>query len=441
MKIRAITVGTGVLALLCGNPAQAQLSRSEQRIAATVDAEYERSVALLERLVNVNSGTMNFAGVKAVSELVRAELAPLGFKLEWKDMTAAGRSGHLIATKPGRKGTRPILLIAHLDTVFEADSPFQRFTRRRADGRDEGEGPGAGDDKGGLVVIIAALRAMRAAGTLKDAAIEIHTTGDEEDTGEPLSLARADLIAAGKRAGFALDFEGLVIDAGKDMGSVARRSANSWILTTSGKSGHSSLIFGPIYGDGAIYELTRILARFRTELPEPNLTFNVGLIAGGTEAALDKDGSRATASGKSNVIPGTAFAKGDFRTLSEEQSVRVRIRMQAIVAEHAPLTSANITFDPSAYPAMAPTPGNHALLSRLNRVNRDLGLAEMAPLDPLKRGAGDISFVAGDVDALAGLGPSSRGDHAPGETVDLASIKRQAKRAAIMMTRLSREGR
>ena len=115
--------------------------------------------------------------------------------------------------------------------------------------------------------------------------------------------------------------------------------------------------------------------------------------------------------------------------------------MQAIVAEHAPLTSANITFDPSAYPAMAPTPGNHALLSRLNRVNRDLGLAEMAPLDPLKRGAGDISFVAGDVDALAGLGPSSRGDHAPGETVDLASIKRQAKRAAIMMTRLSREGR
>ena len=169
---------SAALVLLSSVPAQAQLSRPEQRIPATVDAEYERSVALLERLVNVNSGTMNFAGVKAVSELVRAELAPLGFKLEWKDMTEASRSGHLIATKPGRKGTKPILLIAHLDTVFEPDSPFQRFTRRLADGRDEGEGPGAGDDKGGLVVIIAALRAMRAAGTLKDAAIEIHMTGD-----------------------------------------------------------------------------------------------------------------------------------------------------------------------------------------------------------------------------------------------------------------------
>ena len=214
MKISAITIGTGVLTLLCGNPAQAQLSRPEQRISATVDAEYERSVALLERLVNVNSGTMNFVGVKAVSEMIRAELAPLGFKLEWKDMSAAGRSGHLIATKPGRKGAKPILLIAHLDTVFEADSPFQRFTRRRADGGDEGEGPGAGDDKGGLVVIVAALRAMRAAGTLKNAAIEIHMTGDEEDTGEPLSVSRADLVDAGKRAGFALDFEGLVIDEG-----------------------------------------------------------------------------------------------------------------------------------------------------------------------------------------------------------------------------------
>ena len=425
------------LAAFAGEPAYAQLSKPEQRIAATVDAEYERSVALLERLVNVNSGTMNFAGVTAVSEMVHAELAPLGFRLEWKDMTAAGRSGHLIASKPGRKGANPILLIAHLDTVFEADSPFQRFTRRRADGRDEGEGPGAGDDKGGLVVIIAALRAMQAAGTLRNAAIEIHMTGDEEDTGEPLSLSRADLIAAGKRARFALDFEGLVIDAGKDMGSVARRSSNSWTLVTTGKTGHSSLIFGPVYGDGAIYELTRILARFRTELPEPNLTFNVGLIAGGTAAALDKDGSRATASGKSNVIPGTAFAKGDFRTLSEEQTGRVRARMQEIVARHAPLTSASISFDPGSYPAMAPTPGNRALLAKLNGVNRDLGLAEMAPLDPLKRGAGDISFVAADVDGLAGLGPSSRGDHAPGETVDLISIKRQAIRAAILIGRLS----
>jgi glutamate carboxypeptidase len=416
-------------------PANAQLSKPEAKMTSTVDAEYERSVSLLEKLVNQNSGTMNFEGVKAVSEMMRAELEPLGFKVVWEPMASAKRAGHLVATKSGRKGNKKLLLIAHLDTVFEKDSPFQKFVRRG----DFAEGPGAGDDKGGMVVIVAALRAMQTAGTLKDAAIEIHMTGDEEDSGDPIETARASLVAAGKRADAALDFEGLVVDDGKDMGSVARRSSNSWKLVTNGKTGHSSLIFGPEYGDGAVFELARIIHRFRTELPETNLTFNVGLVAGGQEAELDKDGVRANAKGKTNIIPGIAVARGDFRTLSEEQTARVKSKMAAIVADHAALTGAELSFDPGAYPAMAPTDGNSALLAKLNGVNRDLGLAEMAALDPLKRGAGDISFVANDVDGLAGLGPSSRGDHAPGETVDLASIKRQAKRAAILMTRLSRE--
>jgi glutamate carboxypeptidase len=223
------------------------------------------------------------------------------------------------------------------------------------------------------------------------------------------------------------------------MGTISRRSSNSWKLEVTGKTGHSSLIFNETYGDGAINELARIISRFRTELPEPNLTFNVGLIAGGQEAELDKDGIRGSAKGKTNIIPGIAYARGDFRTLSPEQSERVKAKMLAIAAANAPQTKATLSFDPGAYPAMAPTEGNKALLVRLNGINRDLGLEEMEPLDPLKRGAGDISFVARDVDGLVGLGTASRGDHAPGETVDLNSIKRQAKRAAILMSRLSKE--
>jgi glutamate carboxypeptidase len=425
------------LMLALSSPALAQLSPAEAKMAVTVDADYERSVLLLEKLVNQNSGTMNFEGVEAVSRMMRAELEPLGFKLEWKPMAAAKRAGHLIATKAGKQGTKRLMLIAHLDTVFEKDSPFQTFVRKDA----EAEGPGAGDDKGGMVVIVSALRAMKAAGMLKDANIEIHMTGDEEDSGDPIEVARADLIAAGKRADFALDFEGLARDNGKDMGSIARRSSNSWKLVTIGKTGHSSLIFGPEYGDGAINELTRIVARFRADLPEPNLTFNVGIVAGGQEAELDKDGVRASAKGKTNIIPGVAIARGDFRTLSEEQTARVKAKMITIVAAHAPQTGAEISFDPGGYPAMAPTEGNRALLARLNVINRDLGVPEMQPLDPLKRGAGDISFVANDVDGLVGLGTVSRGDHAPGETVNLDSIRRQAKRAAILMSRLSREKR
>ena len=425
------------LQLALAPAAYAKLSKAESGMAKTVTAEQGRSLALLEKLVNQNSGSLNLEGVEKVGAMMRAELEPLGFKVEWKPMTDTGRAGHLIATHVGRPDTKRLLLIAHLDTVFEPDSPFQKFTRKG----DMGEGPGAGDDKGGMVVIVAALRAMQAAGTLKGANIEIHMTGDEEDAGSPIEKARADLIAAGKRSDVALDFEGLVRDGGADMGSVARRSSDSWTVTATGKSAHSSGIFSAAAGDGAIYELTRILYRFRTELPEPNLTFNVGLIAGGQQAELDAGGIRATVTGKTNIIAPIAVARGDLRALSPEQIERVKAKMTAIVAGHAPGTDAKISFDPGGYPSMAPTDGNRVLLSKLNGVNRDLGLPEMAPLDPLKRGAGDISFVAADVDGLAGLGPYSTGDHAPGEAVDFPSIARQATRAALFMSRLSAQKR
>lgn len=425
------------LQLALAPAAQAQLSQAERAMAKMVEAEQPRSIALLEKLVNQNSGSLNLEGVEKVGAMMRAELEPLGFTVIWKPMRETGRAGHLIATHRGKPDGKRLLLIAHLDTVFEPDSPFQRFERMG----DLAKGPGAGDDKGGMVVALAALRAMHAAGTLKDANIEFHMTGDEEDAGDPIDIARADLIAAGKRSDIALCFEGLIRENGADMSSVARRSSESWTVTATGKPGHSSGIFSAAAGEGAIYELARVIHRFRTELPEPNLTFNVGLVAGGEQAALDGGKIRANATGKTNIIASTAIARGDLRTLSAEQAERVKAKMSAIVADHAPGTSATIAFDPGGYPAMAPTDGNRALLVRLNAVSRDLGLPEMAALDPLKRGAADISFVAPFVDSLAGLGAYSTGDHGPDETVDLPSIARQATRAAILMSRLSAEKR
>ncbi|MDR7154487.1 glutamate carboxypeptidase [Sphingobium xenophagum] len=421
--------------LLAGTPAMATLSPAERRMTQSVEAGYEPAIGLLETLVNQNSGSMNFAGVKAVADMLRPQFEALGFTVTWQPMDAAKRAGHLIAVHKGRAGTTKMLLIGHLDTVFEPDSPFQTFERTG----DMAKGPGVADDKGGVVTMLLALKAMQAAGTLKNANIEVVLTGDEEDSGEPISIARADLIQAGKRADVALDFEGLSVEDGRDMGSIARRSSNSWTLTATGKSGHSSGIFSASAGDGAVYELARIIVAFRKELPEPNLTFNVGLIGGGQSADVDKDGVRIAVTGKTNIIPPIAVAKGDFRTLSEEQTARVRAKMQAIVgAGHLPGTSASIAFD-MGYPSMAPTAGNRALLAKLNGVNADLGLATMPELDPLKRGAGDISFVSQDVDGLIGLGVTSTGDHSPAEQADLSSMKRQAKRAAILMSRLATE--
>jgi glutamate carboxypeptidase len=423
------------LALLVAAPVAAQ-TPAESKMAATITAETDRHVALLERLVNQNSGSLNIAGVTKVGQMVRAELEPLGFAVEWIDMKETGRAGHLVATHIGNGKGKRILLIAHLDTVFEPESPFQTFVR---DGN-RATGPGIGDDKGGIVVIIAAMRAMQAAGTLKNADIKIVLTGDEERTGAPMEIARRDLIAAGKWADVALEYENLAREDGADLGTVARRSSINWTLRTTGKTGHSSGVFGAGLGYGAAYELARILDAFRRTLPEPNLTFNVGVMAAGTPATLADNNYQVSAGGKTNIVAAEAVARGDLRALTPEQEARTRAAMQAIVAQNLPGTTASLDFQ-EGYPPMAPTAGNRALLAKLNAVNRDLKLPEMAEMDPARRGAADSAFVAADVDTLAGLGVAGGGAHAVGEWIDLSSIPLQALRSAAFITRLSREKR
>ena len=423
------------LLLALSTAAQAALPPQERKISEAVDAGNARTVALLETLVRQNSGTYNPAGVEAVAKLLRPQFEALGFKVEWMPMAQVQRAGHLVATHVGKGKGKRMLLIGHMDTVFEPDGAFAGF--RIEGGR--AIGPGVGDDKGGVAVMLAALRALHEAGALRDADITVVLTGDEEDVGQPVALARAALIEAGKRADVALDFENLSHADGRDMGSIARRSSNTWTLTTRGETGHSSGIFSASMGDGAAFELARILAAFRSELPEPNLTFNIGLMGSGEQAAFDAGKTHLQASGKDNIVPPVALARGDFRTLSAEQTKRVGEKMHDIVSRHLPRTNAELVIEEN-YPPMAPTAGNRALLAQLNAVNRDLGLAEMGELDPLSRGAGDISFVAADVDGLVGMGASGGNSHADGEYVELDSLPKQAKRAALLMHRLANQG-
>ncbi len=325
---RTVSLALAAFALT-PTPAIARLSPAETRMVQTVDAEQERTLQMLEKWVNQNSGSLNIEGVTKVGEMLRGELEPLGFKVQWIDMRETGRAGHIVATHKGNGRGKRLLLVGHLDTVFEPDSPFQRWERKG----NEGIGPGSGDDKGGMAVMIAALRAMHAAGTLKNADIEVVLTGDEEDNGMPIELARRDLVAAGKRADAALDFEGLAQADGKDIGSIARRSSGAWTVTVTAKPGHSSGIFSAGAGNGAIYELARIIDAFRRELPEDKLTFNVGLVGGGQSAKLDEGRIRLEATGKTNIIAATAVARGDIRGLSREQIDRAKAKMNAIVAQ------------------------------------------------------------------------------------------------------------
>ncbi len=412
------------------------LTPPEKAIVANIDANEQASNALLERLVDINSGTHNLEGVRAVGKVIMPQLTELGFKVQWISMDEVQRAGVLVAEhscpEPGKCGKR-MLLIGHMDTVFEKDSPFQTYT---VNGH-IATGPGTNDMKGGLVDMLFALKALQSADVLKQMEITIVLSGDEEAHGEPASISRRDMIAAAHHSDVALEFEGTPRFDGVFYGSVSRRSSITWHIKTTGETGHSAGIFSDAKGYGAIYELARILDAFRTQLPEQYLTYNVGMVAGGTAVAVDANGNNATVAGKDNIISPTAYASGDIRTISNEQSDRVEKKMEAIVAQHLPKTGATISFG-EGYPAMAPTAQSRALLGVLNGVNRSLGFDTMPELDPMKRGAGDISFVADIIPGLAGIGATGDGAHAPGETIDLATQPVNTKRDALLMYRLSK---
>jgi glutamate carboxypeptidase len=419
---------------LMGGAAAQSLSPEEQRIVALVKANAPKALELLEKSVNINSGTMNHQGVREVGKLFRAEFDKLGFKTQWVDMPKEmQRAGHLVATREGKQGKR-VLLIGHLDTVFEADAPMQKWERQG----DRARGQGVNDMKGGDVIIIEALRALHAAGALDNTTISVIFTGDEENAGDPKEVSRRDMVNLAKRSDVALAFEATVLDEqGKATGTIGRRSSTSWQLDVKGKQGHSSGIFNATAGYGAVYETARILDGFRQQLQEPNLTFNPGVIMGGTEVAYDDVSAKGSAFGKSNVIANTAIVKGDLRFLTPEQGEQARARMRAIVAQSLPGTSAAISFR-DGYPPMAPTAGNLKVLEVYSKASADAGLGPIAALPPGLRGAGDVQFVAPFIDSLDGLGATGKGAHAPGEDLDVRSIEQGAIRTAVLLYRLTR---
>jgi len=410
---------------------KAGLSTTERAIVKSVDAHNADALVLLIKLVNINSGTMNFAGVRQVADVLRAQLDSLGFKTRWVDGAAFHRAGHLVAEHPG-PGPK-LLLIGHLDTVFEPDNPFQKFERLDDS---TARGPGVIDMKGGDVIIVYALRALEEAKQLGKMNITIVFDGDEEESGTPLEAARAALVDAAKGATAALGFEDGSGDPGTAMTS--RRGAGSWKLTTTGTPSHSGQIFSKEVGAGAVFEAARVLDQFYTELGhERYLTFNPGVALGGTSVTVDSTGTVGHAEGKDNVVAEHMTVTGDLRTISPEQFTTTEKTMREIVSKPLPGTHAEISFE-TGYPPMAPTPGNTRLLSVYDRASRDVGSGAVVAVDPAKAGAADISFVANLVPmSIDALGLSGHDDHTDKETADLRMLPVKTKRTAVFLLRLT----
>lgn len=428
----AIRTAVTLLLVMSASMAAA-LDAQEEQIVANVRRHTPAALKLLERSVLINSGTLNRAGVREVGAVYAKEFEAIGFATRWVDMPAdMKRAGHLVAERLGAKGRR-VLLIGHLDTVFEKDSPVPPW---QSDGN-KVRGQGVSDMKGGDVIILLALRALNDIGALQGRTVRAVFTGDEERVGSPAEVARAALIDAAKHSDVALAFEGATKDEqGRDAATVGRRASGGWHLQVTARTGHSAGVFGRD-GYGALYEAARVLNAFREQLIEPDLTFNAATLVAGTSAKWDDAESQGQAFGKTNVIPRDAQARGDLRYLTAEQGAKARERMQAIVDQALPGTRSRISFHES-YPPMAPTAGNLKLLQAYSQASADAGLNAIQPFPPGQRGAGDVQFVAPLVDSLDGLGAAGGGAHTPDEWLEIASIERGAIRAALMIYRLTR---
>src|SRR5262244_2475801 len=186
---------SGLLAAILAMPMNADaqaLTPVEKKLVEAIHAQISEEIAALQKIVDIDSGTLNVAGVREVGRYFEVELQPLGFRTRWAAMPEAmHRAGHLIAERVAAKGTgKRVLLIGHIDTVFEGHG--HRFERSG----DTAKGAGTNDMKGGDIAILYALKALHQARLLERATVRVVLTGDEESPALPTTVSRRDLIEA-----------------------------------------------------------------------------------------------------------------------------------------------------------------------------------------------------------------------------------------------------
>ena len=382
--------------------------------------------------MRINSGTLNPEGVRAVGELYRADLEALGFKTRWIDMPPAmKRAGHLVATHEGDQGKR-VLLLGHMDTVFEKGSSVPLWERRG----DRVRGQGVNDMKGGDVIMIQALRALKARARWTERTSRSCSPATRSApvrrcrrraprwwrwAGAPTTRcrSRAATSTAAWTGQHRAPFLGRLGAAGQGQGG----AFDGRVLVAIGFWRHLRVRAHP-------QRISRAGDRARPDL-QPGPGF------GGTNISYADDTATASAFGKSNVIARDAEVLGDLRYLSPEQGERARQKMQAIVSSgNLPGTSASISFS-EGYPPMPPTEAGRKLAEIYSQASVDAGLGRIGIVDPSQRGAGDVQFVAPYTVGIDGLGAQGRGAHTDDEELEIASIERGAVRAALLIYRLT----
>jgi glutamate carboxypeptidase len=367
--------------------------------------------ALLERLVGIDSGTANVAGLNAMSAALTPELTRLGATVERVPSTAPGLADSLLATWAGT-GRGRVLLIAHMDTVFQPGAAAARPFRIEGD---RAIGPGAGDDKQGIVTALCAMRALRAIGFSEYARVSLILNSNEE-TG---STGSGELILAQAAASDAvLNLERGVAPDGV---VVARKGSAKGLIEIMGRAAHSGL--EPERGRNAVLEAAhQILAVTSLADAGQETSVNVTLVSGGTAA---------------NVIPDRASITIDVRAFSAAEFDRVEAALAKLaeavtVPEVVVRTSLERGFPP--WPRSAAT---DALLARANELYAEIDRSLTAVV---VGSSADVALAASTgTPSLDGLGALAGGAHGPDDYVDLASLVPRTYLLARLVMELGRE--
>jgi glutamate carboxypeptidase len=310
--MRIIAVGFVALALALAGSALAQAPskpRPDAKLLAAVQACGPGSRALLEQVVNIDSGTGDAEGLNKVGAIFASKLRELGATVKTSPPTPPSVGDNVVATVTGA-GKGRILLIAHMDTVFSRGAVEARPPKWVGDHL---VGPGAGDDKSGVVTAICALSALKAVGYHDFARIDLILNASEE-TG---SFGSRDLIRAmAKEADVAINLERGVPT---DKALTSRKGSATLTFEFSGRAAHSGL--EPEAGRNAALEAARVaLDLGRLADPSKQTTVNVTVINGGD---------------KINVIPDHAVVKADVRVQTSDEFDR--IEKQALKIAAAPM--------------------------------------------------------------------------------------------------------
>lgn len=360
-------------------------------------------LSLLERMVNIDSGTGDPEGFPELAGILREKAA--GLKLSFQTLTGADGSQHYYWR--GGQGRRT-LLVAHLDTVFPKGTAN---TRRFAIAGDLARGPGVSDCKSGVVTIIGALERLAEKSQWPAPGISCLFNTDEE-IGSPGSRSLIEKLAG--EAGTVL----VVEPAEGENLTIARKGIGRFRLEVFGKAAHS----GSNYGDGsnAILELARkIIAVQGLTRPEQGITLNVGVVSGGV---------------RPNIIPDYATAEIDLRIKTNEQAERLIAALREIRTENSvPGTSAELSGGITR-PPWESTLGGRELFKRFQLIGKKIGLE----LGAFESGGGSDANLAATtgVPTIDGLGPVGGGHHSEDEYLVIPSLWRRIELLAEFLKRL-----